>query len=383
MLKKICFVVSAEITVTAFLIEHLQMLSQFFEITLVLNTNNVDFLRSYHLTNVNVIAIKINRNISLLQDIKALFKLITIFRHGQFDVIHSLTPKAGFLAMISAKCCNVHFRFHCFTGQVWVTKQGFSRYYLKILDKLLYLCTTDVIVDSHSQRQFLMKEGVISSNNSYVLGSGSISGVNVKRFQENTRTKFEVRKRLTIDNDAFVFLFMGRLNKDKGVVDLAKAFEMLKSNNACLIVVGSDEESLRGEMLSLMPSKASNVVFVDHTQHPEEFMMASNVLCLPSYREGFGTVIIEAAATGIPTIASNIYGISDAVVDNQTGILHACGNVNSLLNAMNYCIENPERVREMGMLARERAVNLFDSELLSKAWLEFYLEKVFENEANV
>ena len=122
---------------------------------------------------------------------------------------------------------------------------------------------------------------------------------------------------LILPIEAIVFLFIGRLTRDKGVLDLAQAFKYLNAASAHLLFVGPDEQNMQAELISLLETDSQNIHFVGHTNTPESYMAAADVLCLPSYREGFGTVVIEAAAVGIPAIASRIYGLTDAVVDEK------------------------------------------------------------------
>ena len=125
-------------------------------------------------------------------------------------------------------------------------------------------------------------------------------------------------KKYLISHNTFVFLYLGRINKDKGIKDLLIAFEKISwSHDAMLIMVGSLEDKTFINVL-----KNQKILYFNHTSKPEHWFSAADILCLPSYREGFGTVIIEAAACGIPSLCSKIYGLKDAINEKKTGFFH-------------------------------------------------------------
>jgi len=278
--------------------------------------------------------------------------------------------------MLAAALAQVDIRIHTFTGQVWATKLGFGRVALKKLDKLIGCFCTHILVDSPSQRQFLLDEGVIASEKSCVLQKGSISGVDVNRFKPDYSARLRIRENLQIADGDVVFLFIGRLNRDKGILDLAVAFSNVacRHANARLLIVGVDEANLSEEIHRITENFEKQVEFIEFTPVPEEYMAASDVLCLPSYREGFGNVIIEAAAVGIPTIGSKIYGITDAVVDGYTGLLFTPRDVAALESCMEKMVGNDELRQSLGKAAHNRACEDFSSQKLSAAWLKYYQE---------
>lgn len=372
MKSNIAIVVSSPMTVKAFLQEHIRTLSGEYEVTVIANIssrNELDFIGE----NIQIYPVNIKRKISLWYDLKAFFKLLLFFRKARFSIVHSVTPKAGLLAMSSAFFAGVNHRIHTFTGQVWVTKSGGSRVFLKTTDKILALLTSRALVDSASQQQFLIDEDVLSMNKSLVLADGSISGVNINHFSTNYEAGIVVRRDLGIPIKDTVFLFLGRLNPDKGILDLVVAFRQITTNRfTSLLVVGPDEANLKKQLQAMAGETSKKIFFVDYTDSPQNYMNAADVFCLPSYREGFGSVIIEAAAVGIPAIGSNIYGIVDAIVDGKTGLLHEVKNVNDIAAKMIQLADNVQQRKNMGHEAKNRAHNKFSMEILSTALLKEY-----------
>src|SRR5262249_24288392 len=142
---------------------------------------------------------------------------------------------------------------------------------------------------------------VVSGEKAHVLAEGSICGIDGTLYRPDASSRAEVRRRHGIPESAILFLFLGRLNRDKGVLDVARAFSLLRTGrsgpeDAHLMLVGPDEEDLRLRILELAGSHAGRVHFEDYTREPQRYMAAADVFCLPSYREGFGSTIIEAAA---------------------------------------------------------------------------------------
>lgn len=373
-MKNICLIVSSELTVKAFLISHLKALREEYRVTVVANTDNPVFLHPYGLDTIEVVPVAIPREISPFKDLVAFFALFRFFQSREFVLIHSVTPKAGLLAMLAGFVARIPVRFHTFTGQVWATRTGFMRFLLKNMDRLLAAAATDVMADSSSQRDFLVANRVVLPRKISVLANGSISGVDLDRFQPRPEKRAEIRHDLKIPENSVLFLYVGRLNRDKGILDLALAFARVagRFDSVRLMFVGPDEGGLRGEVMAICKAVAAQVTFVGYTKTPEEYMAAADVFCLPSYREGFGSVVIEAAAVGIPAIASRIYGIVDAVVEKETGLLFAPGEVDQIVAAMEWMIGNQDKRKAMGQAARIRAARDFSRQLATDALLGRY-----------
>jgi len=144
--------------------------------------------------------------------------------------------------------------------------------------------------------------------------------------------------------------------------------------------VGPDESNMQERITALHNFDSKEILFVGYTDHPQDFMVAADVLCLPSYREGFGSVIIEAAACGIPALASRIYGITDAIKDNVTGLMHEAGNISELQSKLERMAIDGHLRETLGKNAYHRAINDFNSERITQAWCDFYRDVIFKND---
>lgn len=377
--KRICIVATVPFALKWFMTSHIIMLREEYDITIVTNGSAEDLsgLLGRH---VSFFPVRIERKISIRNDFIALFKLWRLFRNSHFDGVHSILPKSGLLAMLAAKVAGVPVRIHTFTGQVWANKKGLGRQALKYLDKVLAMNATRVLADSHSQSQFLIDNNVVNASSISVLAEGSVSGVDVSRFKFSADAREQIRLEKSIPPDAIVFLFLGRLSKDKGLLDLSRAFGIAAESDGKmhLLIVGPDEDSLESEFVALSVRFPGRVHRAGFTDCPEKYMSASDVFCLPSYREGFGTVIIEAASVGLPSIASRIYGIIDAVLDGITGILHSPKSEVEIANAMLLLASAGDYRLKMGQAARDRVLNSFSEKRVSEAFAGFYRE-IFRN----
>ena len=372
-MKKICFISTIPQAANFHLVNHFVRLSRKYEVSFVASTTDTQYLRKIGV-DVEVLNGRIERDIRPLRDLRALFCLIRLFRKNRFDAIHSLAPKAGFLSMLAGIITGIPARIHIFTGQVWVTKTGFMRFFLKAMDTLTAFMATHNLVDSFSQREFLLRNRVVSDSKSRVLAEGSVCGVDTSKFSPNRSERLKIRQGLNIPEKSLVYIFLGRLKKDKGVLDLAQAFIKLplSQNPAYLLIVGSDEEGLEPKIRKICASYENRLRFVSLTQFPERYLASADVLCLPSYREGFGNVIIEGASTGIPSIASRIYGVIDAIDENETGLLYEAGNSDELTARMKMLLKDPELRKQLGENALSHSRQHFSKEMVTKAWFDYY-----------
>lgn len=330
------------------------------------------------LGNVAFTPINISRDISPLKDLVSLINLFREFKSARFDIVHSTTPKAGLLCAIAAFCARTPVRIHTFTGQPWVTTTGIKRLILKYCDRLIAALNTHCYTDSQSQKQFLIDNKIVRPSDITVLGSGSLAGVDINRFTRDRFSEEELlslRIQLQIPAEAKLVLFVGRITQDKGIQELIEAFTTVASEDQCLhlLLVGPFEENGQAIVDSVRGSHvAERIHSAGFSDEPEKYMAIADLLCLPSYREGFGTVVIEAAAMRLPTVGTDIYGLSDAVVDGVTGVLVPPRDAVALSLALIGMLNNNDARRQMGENAHVRAHAEFDSVKCATLLLDDY-----------
>lgn len=329
------------------------------------------------------VALQIRRRPSPWRDLVALFKMTWLFRRYGFQIVHSTTPKAGLLAALAGWFTGVPVRLHTFTGQPWVTMSGLLCWVSRLSDRVIARLNTRVYADSPSQRQFLIDQRIVRADKIGVIGSGSIAGVDILRFSQDRFTglqRRELRNELDIATGATVVTFIGRITRDKGINELLQATRALHSEGHSfnVILIGPVDATLeaghgfRSDTNREYPDESSNVRAIGYTDVPERYLAITDVLCLPSYREGFGTVVIEAAAMGVPTIGARITGLSDAVIDEVTGLLVPPRDSGALAAALRRIIVEPDLRRRLGEAARQRCLEHFDSNVVNRKLAEEY-----------
>ncbi len=370
-MNKICYVATIPHVVFSFLSGHIKAAAVDYDVTVISHPQDAELLKNLPCRYVKT---NIHRKISLWNDVKTLFHLIKFFRKERFLLVHSIMPKTGFLSMLAGWITGVPCRIHTFTGQVWATQHGFKRNFLKLFDKLIVAMATHTLADSDSQRRFLCSEGILKANQGIVIENGSICGVDTVSFCPDIDTRSAIRKSLNISPDAIIILFLGRLNRDKGMLDLAHAFCKIAAcrKDLYLLLVGAEEDVPYTRIQEICGKHAENLRRIPFTSHPHHYMAAADIFCLPSYREGFGQTIIEAAACAIPTVATRIYGITDAVEENETGLLIDVGNIEQLAAALLKLIDDPSLRKNMGHSARARALQFFNSDKVTQKLIELY-----------
>ena len=370
----ICIVVAAPLTLKAFLIGHISALAQRANITLVADFAPEDDDFPWP-ANVSRIRLPIQRKIAPYSDGANLWSLYRLFRRHSFDIVQSVTPKAGLLAMAAACTARCPRRIHWFTGQIWATRRGWKREALKAFDKLIAVLATHILVDGNGQRELLIRERVVAAAKAATLGDGSISGVDVRKFHPDPAARRSIRAAHSIPDDACVLLFVGRLNVEKGLLELAEALSLAgrDRDNLWLMAVGPAETEIWPEMRRRAGERLSaKMIAVGFSATPQRYMAAADVFCLPSHREGFGTSVIEAAACGLPAVVSDIYGLQDAVIDQGTGLRHRVGSGAALAQCIGELADNPGLRRNLGEAARQRATTLFPAERLTGELLNYY-----------
>ena len=348
------------------------------ELTVVASDGTgIDILRA--LPGVKCEIIDIPRAISPLRDVLALVKLFLFFRKNRTQIAHSTTPKAGLLTAVAAFLAGVPIRLHTFTGQPWVGMGGITGRIARLSDVLVGRLSTRCYADSPSQRQFLIDHQILDPDHIAVIGSGSLAGVDVSRFDStrfSQKERVALRQSLGIPESAPLLLFVGRITEEKGVRELLQAFNVLKTDipHLHLVLVGpmDDQSGVDGRIARDGIVSSRDVHCVGYTDIPESYMAIADVLCLPSYREGFGTVVIEAAAMGLPTVGSNIYGLTDAVVQGETGVLVPPKNVPDLTLALLQLLQDSDLRFRMGSAAKTRARELFDAKSVNQLVVDEY-----------
>tara|TARA_B100001093_G_scaffold518445_1_gene603279 strand:- start:1286 stop:2398 length:1113 start_codon:yes stop_codon:yes gene_type:complete len=366
MKKKICFITNSELFFECFLSSHLLVLSKYFNITVVCDISKSKQLKEKYPT-LNFFHIPVTRKkISFFSDIILFLKILCFLYRNNFFAVHSFTPKIGLITLCAAFVIRRNNRIHTFTGQIWATKNKMHWKILRFFDKCIFWLANYIFSDSPSQSYFLLNEGFLNKNIP-TLGNGSIAGVDLKKFSFKKAIKKNIRANLNIPNDSFVLIFTGRICLDKGVLDLIKAFKLLNDKNTFLLFVGDIEDDVK-DLITF----DDRVLYLGYQKDTSSYLIASDLFCMPSYREGFGSSIIEAAAVGLPSIGSNIIGITDAIQANITGLLHKPKDPEDIVKKIKILKNDQKKYLKFSNAAKIRCHNLYSNDFVTKCWVKFY-----------
>lgn len=374
---KICFVVAQPGTARSFFKEPIKVLSQHYDIYLAANIKETDDLSDMNLAGYR--SIPIERRPNIKEDLKALKMLTAYFKEMKFDAVHSMSKKASLLTSIAGRRAKIPYRLHHFTGQMWCVMTGLRKLFYKHMDTFIVWSDTHMLVDGESQRDYLVQTGILKQGQATVLGKGSICGINTQRFYQNEEARKQIRAELKLSDDKVVYIFLGRLKREKGAYELFDAFNQMAAScpNAVLLLVGADEEKCM-DRLNEYPNlkNGENIIYYGYTQKPEDLYNASDVYVLPTYREGFGLSILEASATGLPVITSDTYGVRDSIIENETGLRCRTYDVETLKDCMVRLYNDGDERKRLGQNGIKYVHDYFTIEQICGAWLEYYLNVV-------
>jgi glycosyltransferase involved in cell wall biosynthesis len=312
-------------------------------------------------------AINIEREIAPFKDIISIINLYHYFREERFDIVHSTTPKAGLLVMIASFLARSPVRIHYFTGQRWITLKGLKRNLLIFCDKITGALSTNSLCDSHGQRMFLIKNNIISPSKIKCISKGSVTGVDLDKFNYkelvgiNRKKVSKTRENIGLAEKDIVISFLGRVVRDKGITELVEAFELLDRKNVKLLIIGPREQHLDPipESLIVNIEQNPNVFEIGMVSNPEDYLACSDIFCLPSYREGFPTVMLEASSLKLPIVAFDVYGVNEAVLDNETGLLVKLQNVKELKLSLLRLIDDEDFSKKLGETGFQRVIKYY------------------------
>ena len=302
---------------------------------------------------VEAFAIPIERQIAPVADLVSLARLCWLLLRLRPEMTEFSTPKAGLLGTLAAMLCGVPWRIYMLRGLKLETSTGFQRLILLAAERLAAACAQVVLCNSESMRAQALALGVAPAAKLHLLGEGSSNGVDVERFSPGPS---DVQGRLGIPREAPVVGFVGRLTRDKGLPELIEAFDkILKvAPDARLLLVGwfdASEDALSAALRARIENhpRIHCTGFVADTA---PYYRAMDLMVLPTWREGFPNVVLEAAATGIPVITTLSTGSRDSVVPEVTGLLIPPGYPKAISEAVLKLLRDPARRRRMGEAAR-------------------------------
>ncbi len=322
---------------------------------------------------VECVALPMKRAIAPFADIVALFRLCRLLRRIRPDLAEFSTPKAGLLGSLAARLCGVPVRVYLLRGLKLETTRGIKRRILLAAERLAAACVQVVVCNSESLRAEALALGIAPTAKLKVLGDGSSHGVDVERFAPGPS---EVRSQLGIPDSVPVIGFVGRLTRDKGVPELIDAFDAIlrAEPETRLVLVGwfDDAEDALDERLRARILRHPQIHYLGMVADVAPYYRAMDVMVLPTWREGFPNVVLEAAATGIPVVTTLSTGSRDAVLPEVTGLLVPPGYPDALCESILKLIRSPERSHAMGRAARAWVIEHYVNGHVLELTVAFY-----------
>lgn len=361
--KKISIVLTVPLSIETWFKGQPRYLSQFYDIELITSDGSgIEKIKDYE--NVSITIMDFTRQINPIKDLTILFALWRHFRLRKPDMVYSITPKAGLLGMISAWLARVPIRLHLIVGLAYFGSEGKKRFLLKTIEKITYFFATHLYANSLRLPDIIRAE--LTSKPVHVIGYGSVNGVDTEYFKETMSTdeKTSLRQSLSIKEDDFIILFTGRIVRDKGVNELVNAFERLcrTRSRMHLLMVGDFEHHL--DPLSPDTTHLIQTHPYIHTvpfqSDIRPYFSISDVLILPSYREGLPNVLIEGGSCGLPLIATDINGCNEVIIQGENGLLIPPKDTASILNALETLLDEPELYENLKKNARSSIINRYD-----------------------
>lgn len=317
---------------------------------------------------VHYFPVKMERGVSLSM-FESIKQIQVVLEKEKFDIVQYSTPNAAFYTSIAAKKAKVPVRLYCQWGIRYMGFEGWKRALFKKLEKITCDNSTFIEVESDNIREFSLKEKLYTADRSCVIWNGSASGVDLSKFDISKKEQWnnEIRTKYDISENDIVFSFAARLTADKGINELLEAFTNLveKYDNIKLLVMGGMDDS--GSINNGLVKNAENsgkVIFTGSVPDVERYYAASDVFVAPSYREGFGLVVIEAEAMALPAIVSNVPGQIDAIVPNETGLDCVVKSASSLQKQMEKLILDTELRKRLGVNAQKFVEDNFEQKKL-------------------
>ncbi|PTX42633.1 glycosyltransferase involved in cell wall biosynthesis [Christiangramia gaetbulicola] len=382
-MEKIVRITTIPLSLEKLLEGQLSFMNNHFEVIAV--SAEKDRLEKYgHDNGVRTFPVDLTRAITPVQDLKSLFKLYQYLKKEKPLIVHTHTPKAGIIGMMAGKLAGVPIRLHTVAGLPLLETEGAKRKLLDLVEKLTYSLATRVYPNSFKLKEIVLDLGYAKESKLKVLGDGSSNGIDTeyfdpKRFKDEDRLK--LKSELDIPEDHFVYIFVGRLVKEKGINELVKSFVQVNQeySKTTLLLVGPFEQELdplEDEVYELIKSHPK-IITTGYQTDVRPYFAISDVLTFPSYREGFPNVVMQANAMNLPVIVSDINGCNEIVSHKENGLIIAVKDQVALYNAMKkLCLDANLRVK-----MTENARALIQSKYERKQFWKILLKEYKELEA--
>jgi glycosyltransferase involved in cell wall biosynthesis len=302
------------------------------------------------------------RDPSPARDLRALFRWVRMLRSVRPQAISVGTPKASLVGLAAAVLARVPVRVYLIRGLRLEASRGLGRRLLVAIERFTIRCSTETLAVSHSLRERALELGLARADRIEVLGPGSSNGVDTQEFSRENFDDAEiaaVRSEYGITPGVPVIGLVGRLTRDKGLFVLADACDILaeRAIPVQLLILGAVDDESGADAVARLRELSQNVVITGHVGRPALFYQTMDILCVPSFREGFVNVALEAASSEVPVVASDAIGVIDTVQNDVGGLVVPVGDVAATATAIATLAGDDDQRRRMGRAGREWVVS--------------------------
>ncbi len=357
----------------------LHFMKDHFDVLGISSYNQGQLTKVGEVEKIRTTQVEMTRKITPFKDLISVWKLYRIFKKEKPFIVHTHTPKAGTLGMFAAYLAKVPHRLHTIAGLPLLVATGPKRALLDTVEKFTYKCATKIYPNSFGLKDIIIENGYTSDKKLKVIGNGSSNGINTSFFDYANFTEddaVQLRNDLGIKSSDYVFLFLGRLVKDKGINELIAAFTEINNEyaNTKLILLGDYERELD-------PILPENERLIDN--HEAIFALGSksdvrpyfnsaDCMVFPSYREGFPNVVMEAGAMGVPSIVTDINGCNEIIEEGVNGTIIPVASTTDLTKAMKRMIADTTNKVYDKKKVRQRILAKYDRPTLWRFLLKEY-----------
>lgn len=325
------------------------------------------------------VVVPMTRVISPVADFVALIKMYFLFRKEKPAVVHSHTPKAGIVAMLAAYLARVPVRMHTVAGLPLMERKGLQRNLLNSIEKFTYAFATRVYPNSKNLAAFILTNNFCGESKVKVLGNGSSNGIDTEYFKLTELIAIEaelLREKLQISTSNFIFIFVGRLVKDKGIEELVSAFSFLanKFPHIRLLLLGAQEPELDPltDKTRQKIETDKRILNVGYKMDIRPYLGLSDVLVFPTYREGFPNVPMQAGCFDLPSIVTNINGCNEIVENEVNGLIIPSKSEDALYVAMERLLTDKNLYSKLKLNARRMIVERYERRVMWNLLLNEY-----------
>lgn len=359
--------------------DQLAYMNQYFEVIGITGYDSKHFNEIETREKIKMYAVNMSRVIAPIRDLIALWKIFVLIRKIKPDIVHTHTPKAGLLGMLAARINRIDVRIHTVAGLPLMGAVGLKRKILNGIEKITLKNAHYVFPNSHGLKEFIMEHKFCSPAKLKVVGNGSSNGIDTTYFSLDcisNNQKKNIKKINGIDSNDFVFCYVGRLAVDKGINELMDAFVKIleKRTNIKLVLVGPFEQT-NGVLTPTVQNNIINNPSVKHVGRHDDirpYLAISDAFVLPTYREGFPNVLLQAGAMGLPCIATDINGCNEIIQDGINGVLIEPQKSEAIIYSMELLLKNKNILKKMASNARPLVKQKFERSEFLKALLKEY-----------